>query len=69
MAAIVKDVPRVFRLNGVQVPDLAPTLAPEEVVKLLATQYPDAATATLTGPTIEDGKQVYTLNRAVGSKG
>lgn len=67
--ATVTAVPREFRFNGVKLPDLAPTLPPAEVQKLLAVQYPDAATALLTGPSIEDGKEVWSLSRSLGSKG
>jgi len=43
-------VVREFTWNGVKIPDPGRHLSPEEVRAVLATMYPDIATATITGP-------------------
>lgn len=40
---------REFAWNGVKIPDPGSHLSPEEVRAMLATMYPDIATATITG--------------------
>ena len=60
---------REFNYNGVRIPDPAPQMSVEQVRDLLTPQFPEIATATLTGP--EDTGTVlrYTFSRAIGSKG
>ena len=41
---------RHFEFNGVRLPDIAPQLSPEEIRTLYSHQYPDIATASITGP-------------------
>ena len=43
-------ISREFTWNGVKIPDPGRQLSPEEVRAVLATMYPDIATATITGP-------------------
>jgi PRTRC genetic system protein C len=43
-------VAREFTFNGVKIPDPSKSLSPEEVRSVLATLYPDIATASITGP-------------------
>ena len=43
-------ISREFTWNGVKIPDPGRHLSPEEVRAVLATMYPDIATATITGP-------------------
>ena len=61
-------VTREFNFNGVKIPDLDKTLSPEEVRSVLATMYPDIATASITGPEAVGDKLRYNFVRAVGAK-
>ena len=60
---------REFNYNGVRIPDPAPQMSVEQVRDLLTPQFPEIATATLTGPEDTGTKLRYTFNRAIGSKG
>jgi PRTRC genetic system protein C len=60
---------REFTFNGVKLPDPAPALSPEEVRGVLATMYPDIATASVTGPEAVGDKLRYNFVRAIGAKG
>ena len=60
---------RIFEFNGVRLPDPDPKLSPEEVRNLYAHQYPDIATASITGPEAVGDKLRYQFTRAIGSKG
>ena len=60
---------RYFEVNGVKLPDPDPKLSVEDVRALYAHQFPDIATAALTGPEAVGDKLVYRFSRAIGSKG
>ena len=60
---------REFNYNGVRIPDPAPQMSVEQVRDLLTPQFPEIATATLTGPEDTGTTLRYTLSRAIGSKG
>ena len=60
---------RVFEFNGVRLPDPDPKLTVEEVRSLYSHQYPDIATAAVTGPETVGDKLVYRFTRAIGTKG
>ena len=60
---------REFYYNGVRVPDPGPDLTVEQVRDLLTPNYPEIATATLTGPEDTGSALRYTFSRAIGSKG
>ncbi len=60
---------REFFYNGVRVPDPGPDLTVEQVRDLLTPNYPEIATATLTGPEDTGSALRYTFARAIGSKG
>jgi PRTRC genetic system protein C len=62
-------VTREFNFNGVKIPDPDKTLSLEEVRSVLATMYPDIATASITGPEAVGDKLRYNFVRAVGTKG
>jgi PRTRC genetic system protein C len=62
-------VTREFNFNGVKIPDPEQALSPEEVRSVLATMYPDIATASITGPEAVGDKLRYTFVRAIGAKG
>ncbi len=62
-------VTREFSFNGVKLPDPDPKLSPEQVQSVLATMYPDIATASITGPEAVGDKLRYNFVRAIGAKG
>jgi PRTRC genetic system protein C len=64
-----KPLSRCFEFNGVKLPDPNPQLSVEEVRALYAHQYPDIATAVVTGPETVGDKLVYRFTRAIGTKG
>jgi len=64
-----KPLSRYFEFNGARLPDPNPTLSVEEVRALYAHQYPDIATAAVTGPEAIGDKLRYSFTRAIGSKG
>jgi len=60
---------REFHYNGVRIPDPGPELTVEEVRDLLAPNYPEIATASVSGPEDTGSALRYTFSRAIGSKG
>ena len=60
---------REFNYNGVRIPDPAPQMSVEQVRDLLTPQFPEIATATLTGPEDTGTTLRYTFSRAIGTKG
>jgi len=65
----IKPMARVFEYRGVRFPDINPKMTADQVRGMLATQYPEIATATLTGPETVGDKLVYRFERAIGTKG
>ena len=64
-----KPLSRCFEFNGAKLPDPNPKLSIEEVRALYAHQYPDIATAAITGPEASGDKLRYQFTRAIGTKG
>jgi PRTRC genetic system protein C len=60
---------RQFSFAGLKLPDPDPRMSVEEVRGVLALQYPEIATASLTGPEAIGETLKYTFERAIGSKG
>ena len=60
---------REFTWNGVKICDPGHHLSPEEVRAVLATMYPDIATATITGPEAVGNKLVYRFVAAIEIQG
>jgi len=56
---------RTFEFNGVRLPDPNPKLSVEDVRTLYAHQYPDIATAAITGPEAVGEKLRYQFTRAI----
>ena len=63
------ELVRYFEFNGVRLPDISPTLSVEEIRTAYAQQFPDIATASITGPEAVGDKLRYQFTRAIGSKG
>jgi len=60
---------REFSFLGVKLPDPNPQMSIEDIRGLLAMQYPEIATASITGPEAVGDTLRYTFERAIGSKG
>ena len=63
------ELSRYFEFNGVRLPDINAKLSVEEIRTAYPHQYPDIATATITGPEAVGNKPIFRLTRAIGSKG
>ena len=68
MTIEVSEIRRVFRYNGVQLPDV-PGMAPREVRDLYSAQYPELISAEIEAGEVHNGVQEYTFRKAVGTKG
>jgi PRTRC genetic system protein C len=60
---------RVFFYNGVRIPDPALEMTVEQVRDLLTPNYPEIATASVSGPEDTGTELRYTFSRAIGTKG
>lgn len=60
---------RSFTYNGVKLPDLDPRMTPEEMKTIYSHQYPELATAAITGPESTGETLQYSFVRAIGTKG
>ena len=60
---------RFFEVNGQKLPDPNPQLTVEEVRTFYTHEFPDIATASITGPEVIGDKLLYRFSRAIGSKG
>jgi len=68
MTIEVNEIRRVFRYNGITLPDL-PGMSPREIRDLYSAQYPELISAEVEAGEIADGVQEYTFRKAVGTKG
>ena len=60
---------REFSFAGLKLPDPSPLMSLEDVRGALAMQYPEIATAVISGPEPVGDTMKYTFERAIGSKG
>jgi PRTRC genetic system protein C len=64
------ELTRVFESNGVRLPDPDPSMDVQAAVRLIATAgRPELMSCEIRGPETRGTEQVYTLHRAVGTKG
>lgn len=68
MTIAISEIRRVFRYNGVQLPDV-PGMGPREVRDLYSAQYPELISAEVEAGEVRDGVQEYIFRKAVGTKG
>lgn len=68
MAIAIQEIKRVFRYNGITLPDV-PGLDPREVRDLYGAQYPELISAEIEPGEVRDGAQEFTFRKAVGTKG
>jgi PRTRC genetic system protein C len=60
---------REFHYNGIRIPDPGPDLSVEQVRDLLTPQFPEIATASVSGPEATGSVMRFTFSRAIGTKG
>ena len=60
---------REFSYMGLKLADPNSKLTVEEVRSFYSGQYPDLATAAVTGPEVEGDKLLFSFQRAIGTKG
>lgn len=62
-------LPRKFFFEKEELPDPNNTLKVKEVVDFYSMQYPELNNASIVGPEIKDGAQVFTFKTILGDKG
>jgi PRTRC genetic system protein C len=60
---------REFQYNGIRIPDPGPDLTVDQVRDLLTPQFPEVATASVSGAEVAGSVLRYTFSRAIGTKG
>ena len=60
---------REFYYNGIRIPDPGPGLTVDQVRDLITPQFPEVATASVSGPEATGSVLRYTFTRAIGTKG
>ena len=65
---VTKSIRR-FEYHGVLLPDPNSALEIPRVKEILALTHPEITTSEITGPASKNGQLIYTIERAVGSKG
>lgn len=68
MALQVKTMERVFKFNGVNLPDPNPKMEIEAVRDLYTHQYPELSSASMKMETVKD-KMLVTFEKVIGHKG
>ena len=62
-----KVLSRSFSYNGVRLPDPDSRMTPEGVKNFYSNQYPELATAAITGPEASGDHLQYNFVRAIGT--
>ncbi len=65
----IQALERIFRYNGIALPDPDPAMTPDAVRETLAATYPELTNAVIEGPEITGETVIYTFKRPVGTKG
>ena len=68
MSIEVTPIVRTFTYNGILLPDV-PGLAPREVRDLYSAQDPELVSAEVEAGEVANGRQDFTVRKAVGTKG
>lgn len=69
MAITSQKLTRVFRYNGVDLPDPNTSFTPKQVAENYANAYPELLNMSIEGPEIKGDKAIYTFHKAAGTKG
>jgi PRTRC genetic system protein C len=68
MTIEVNEIKRVFRYNGIALPDI-PGMTPQAVRDFYSAQYPELVSAEVEPGELRDGQREFTFRKAVGTKG
>lgn len=69
MALQVTTLERVFKHKETKLPDPDASMSPDEVLDFYSNQYPELTNASVSGPEINDDKQIFEFKTTVGTKG
>lgn len=69
MALQTQEIKRVFRYNGLTLPDPNPGMHIDKVKSMFAMQFPELNNSAVEGPVTKGGVATFTFIRAVGAKG
>lgn len=69
MAITITLLDRTFRHGQIELADPNPKMSADEVMNYYCGIYPELTTATISGPKIENDKQVFEFKTVVGTKG
>lgn len=64
-----QEITRVFMYKDQPLADPDPQKTPDEVRRHYTPMYADLVNASIKGPSLKDGKQIYTFTTNVGVKG
>ncbi len=65
----VQAAERVFEYNGTILPEISPSMKPEQIREHYSTFYPELSNALVEGPEIKGSKMSYRFVTKVGVKG
>lgn len=60
---------RAFKFNDQELPDPNPDMSTKEVLEFYSNTYPELVSGFVEEPVEEDGKLIYEVKTAVGTKG
>jgi PRTRC genetic system protein C len=69
MAITVQPITRKFRIGMQLIDDPCPGQSVETAVRLLAVAHPEVTTAAMSQPEIENGHEVFSFEKSIGTKG
>lgn len=65
----VSVLERVFRYSSLELSDIGTDKSPEEVKDFYSGHYPELINATIKGPKLEGGREVWSFVPVSGTKG
>lgn len=69
MGLQIEVLKRKFMFDEQELPEPNPSFSTTEVRDFYSGQYPELNNASIIGPVIKDGKQLFTFKTIIGSKG
>jgi PRTRC genetic system protein C len=69
MPITVKPILRKFKVGMQLLDDPTPGSDVETAIRILSIAHPEITTATMSEPEIENGHQVYSFEKSIGTKG
>ena len=69
MKNTVAALKRIFKFNAVNLDDPGSQFSPADVRDYYSAHYPQLTGASVKGPVREDGKEIWTFETRIGTKG